>query len=253
MTNKQRAFSITLEENAEDSLRHGLEHFLKGEDSSTDLKQAVLSVFNALELFMKARLAKAHPTLIFEKPEESGKASARTVEFDTLLGRLQAVGIRFTREQKSDLGTLRILRNQLNHHKYQGQFNEAASVVSKVTHFLRGCDLISQEWDELLGDDLARRSEEAICPYQERLKAATERAKEAINWDPKDGSINLLRCDCCGEETVPASDQNNSSGNVQCRFCGEEWFVLECDSCHNQYLSSDQKGFLCDSCHCGAY
>jgi hypothetical protein len=63
-TSKQQKLAITLEENAMDSLVHGIEHYLYGKRKS-DWKYIVLHVFHAVELFLKARLANHDEKLIY--------------------------------------------------------------------------------------------------------------------------------------------------------------------------------------------
>ena len=63
---------IGLEENALDSLKHGIEHFIR-DTSKTDLKYAILHIAHSVELFIKARLSKEHFLLIFFKPENSNR------------------------------------------------------------------------------------------------------------------------------------------------------------------------------------
>lgn len=63
-TSKQQRLVIALEENAMDSLVHSIEHYLYGKRKS-DWKYIVLHAFHAVELFLKARLAKHDPKLIY--------------------------------------------------------------------------------------------------------------------------------------------------------------------------------------------
>jgi hypothetical protein len=56
-------FALGLEQNAMDSLVNGVEHFVNSE-KPTDLQYTILHMFHAVELFLKARLAKVTPQLI---------------------------------------------------------------------------------------------------------------------------------------------------------------------------------------------
>ena len=62
----ENKFELSLEQNALDSLVHGVEHYVN-EEKPTDLKYTILHVFHAVELFLKARLAKNDPSSIFKK------------------------------------------------------------------------------------------------------------------------------------------------------------------------------------------
>jgi hypothetical protein len=66
ITSSQKRLVIRLEENAMDSLVHGIEHYLYGR-KTTDWKYVILHVFHAVELFLKARLAKYDESLIYKK------------------------------------------------------------------------------------------------------------------------------------------------------------------------------------------
>lgn len=51
---------IGLEKNANDSLVHAVEHFV-ADEMPTDLKYAILHIYHAVELFLKAWLVKICP------------------------------------------------------------------------------------------------------------------------------------------------------------------------------------------------
>lgn len=55
-------FSFSLQENAIDSLQHGIEHFLEENQAGRNLKATIIHVFHAVELFLKAALATVHPS-----------------------------------------------------------------------------------------------------------------------------------------------------------------------------------------------
>ena len=57
--------SSAIFENAVDSLRIGMEFFLK-ETSYSSRKHAILTVFHAIELLVKDRLAQTNPILLYK-------------------------------------------------------------------------------------------------------------------------------------------------------------------------------------------
>jgi hypothetical protein len=69
----ENEFVLGLEQNAMDSLVHGVEHFVN-EEKPTDLRYTILHVFHAVELFLKARLAKDDPLSIFTNRRTDSKA-----------------------------------------------------------------------------------------------------------------------------------------------------------------------------------
>lgn len=64
-------FKLELLENALDSLDEGIERFLLNRRPS-DLKYSVLHIAQAVELFLKARLVREHPLLIYVNPAKAG-------------------------------------------------------------------------------------------------------------------------------------------------------------------------------------
>ncbi|AFY36887.1 hypothetical protein Lepto7376_0454 [[Leptolyngbya] sp. PCC 7376] len=81
MEEKQKLV-ITLEENALDSLVHGIEHYLHGKRKS-DWKYTILHVFHAVELMLKARLAKYDEKLIY-----SNRKNGHTINCSEAVKRL---------------------------------------------------------------------------------------------------------------------------------------------------------------------
>jgi hypothetical protein len=65
-------------ENAIDSLRIGMEFFLK-EDGYSSRKHAILTVFHAIELLLKERLAQTNPILIYKNIDAKITDDAMTV------------------------------------------------------------------------------------------------------------------------------------------------------------------------------
>jgi hypothetical protein len=65
-------------ENAIDSLRIGMEFFLK-ETSYSSRKHAILTVFRAIELLLKERLAQTNPILIYKNIDAKITDDAQTV------------------------------------------------------------------------------------------------------------------------------------------------------------------------------
>lgn len=103
-------FVLDIETNAFSSLSHGIEHFV-AEETDDNLKFAILHVFHAVELILKARLAKAHPLLIYTRPEVEINDEAHTVDFKTLVGRLKNVGVDLSVNDIEELRKLQSVRN----------------------------------------------------------------------------------------------------------------------------------------------
>lgn len=253
-------FAFQLEENAKDSLRRGIDHYLAGFEDVSNLKHAILLVYHSVELFLKARLAKEHPTLIFEKPEDAKSEDAHTVGLKTALGRLQTVNVTFEATEIGHLKQLQRVRNRFEHHEYSGNRQTAgdliASTIKVLDVFLQ--DELKMPLESFLQSETVRALEGLVLSYEERLQRAIERASAAgdCGCSPKDACDHFEMCRACGEETVPCPDTTDQdSRHTHCYFCGEEYFINFCDRCEQRELSDvrwddDPESYpnLCETC-----
>lgn len=258
---KESDFVLDLEHNAMSSLLHGIQHyvdalallkarFIKHHSLITDnFKFAIIHVFHAVELFLKARLAKAHPLLIYSKPENEANDDAHTVGFDALLGRLSNLDVIFTKEDRDDLNALRRMRNSIEHYRIQKDIEDVKLYVGRAARFLEKflkgeLDITLKE--EILKEDVAEGEEtyrilsEAIHSYEERLQKAKEEMEDHLPADLKERFTDheIAQCDTCGEETVVIPDDRYEDNRTKCFFCGEEYYYEHCTRCGLPILSS---------------
>jgi hypothetical protein len=249
------SLEFTLEENAIDSLRHGAEHFLDAKKSGnlTHLKYTILHTFHSTELFLKAVLCKAHPTLIFQKPEDASKDDPKTVDFETLLQRLTAVSVIISKEDIHNLNHLRKFRNRIEHHKISFDLETVQDYVAKSMRFLHKfipAQLFISLKNEL-SPDILLALEEAIYSYEERLNEATRLANEnEPHWEDHP-TWEILACPNCGEPTIrPEVDVD---GECSCLFCHSQFYLESCSRCqsailYNEEPTEDTWQSVCNSC-----
>lgn len=244
-----------LEANARDSLSHAVDHFLDAKENgeAADLKYTILHAFHATELYLKARLAQAHPSLIFQRPEDAHKEDPKTVDFETLIARLKSVSVALEDSEKDDLNHLRKIRNRIEHHKVSFKVDEAEDFVGRAMRFLSKFlkDELNISLEEILDAKKYKTLEEALFSYEERVKNAVERAsegqpigKDAIDWQ-------LIDCIECGEQTVCPSPEEDQ--RYRCHFCDERFYANSCTRCGTAILYSrksadDDLSFECDGC-----
>jgi hypothetical protein len=82
-------FVMELKDNAVDSLTHAVSHMNEA-TSGSSLKYSILHTVHALELLLKATLAREHWMLIYDPPEKAPSTADddyRTVDFPKLIQR----------------------------------------------------------------------------------------------------------------------------------------------------------------------
>ena len=78
--------------NAADSLRIGIEHFLK-EPGYSSRKHAILTLFHAIEWFLKEQLHRTNPILIYRNLDAKITDASMTVGIKEALTRLENLGL----------------------------------------------------------------------------------------------------------------------------------------------------------------
>jgi len=229
---KDSNFELDLKYNALSSLLHGIKHYvdalalLKASLSippkliTDNFKFAIIHVFHAVELFLKARLANAHSLLIYSKPEHEINDDSYTVGFDVLLGRLKNIGVILTKEEKDDLNALRKTRNSIEHHKIHQDIEDVKLFIGRATRFLE--KFLEDELDITLKDEILKEDDwegeetyrilsEAIHSYEERLQKTKEEMQKYLPADLKDRftDYEFVFCDTCGEETIIIPDDRS--------------------------------------------
>lgn len=124
--------------NAGDSLERALELIAWGDQQheARRLKQAVQSVAHAIELLLKERLRRLHPSLIWENVDKYPNLSARTVGADLAALRLKTIGgLSFATPDIELLRSLRATRNAIEHFAWVTTKPEADAIVGRALEF----------------------------------------------------------------------------------------------------------------------
>lgn len=136
--NTENAISFELIENAIDSVSHAIELMAWKDitDERSRLKQAILSVAHGVELLLKERLRKIHPSLVWEDVDKFPRLDARTVSVDKAIHRLQSIGaVKFNEYDTNLIKSLRNTRNAIEHFSWQTTKHEASLIVGQALSF----------------------------------------------------------------------------------------------------------------------
>jgi hypothetical protein len=198
--------------NARDSLRQAVELLALKEVGShhARLKHAILGVAHCVELLLKERLRRIHPSLIWEKVEDYPSLKKHTVTVDGAVRRLKSVGnVTFNAKDEANIESLRITRNAIEHYEWRMDEKEAKSIIGNTLSFVFvfakdeiGIDLsgdfkADDTWRMLL-DELAIFANSYSAKLEERMR--------------QEGKYPIA-CDECGQPTVPWDGGS-------CEFCG---------------------------------
>jgi hypothetical protein len=211
-------FVIELRDNALDSLTHGIEHFMDG--GTFNLKYALLHVAQAVELFLKARLAAEHPLLVQLDPAKVG-GDSKTVGWDGAYHRLVAAGIQLPHGAHAAITALHAARNRVQHHRLETTRAEVQSQIGQGIRFLES--FLSAELDLSLSDELDEtfylELRDAIYTYEEALKKAEAELESRLAKAPRTIEPRRFHCAECGQYTV-LFPRESGSDTGRCYFCG---------------------------------
>jgi hypothetical protein len=117
--------SLDLESNAQLCVEAGLTSFVRSSTDESALLDAILKLFQAIELLTKATLVSRDPTALQDRPNHP-----------TVLSRLKKNGVIFTTGDLSTIERLRKLRNSTQHGKPSLNYLDGARVVREAIVFL---------------------------------------------------------------------------------------------------------------------
>lgn len=250
-------FVIELEQNAKDSLIHGIVHYQEslGSEQKTEtkrfnLKFSILSIFHSIELYLKARLVKAHPILIYDRPEYVGK-DPKTVSFEALIKRLYNVGVDLSKDEKN-LKNLQSTRNAIEHHRIELSILQVKDYIVKAIRFLEdfllkeleiNLKLMLDEEDKGIYKDIAH----CLESFDARLVIALDRVKA---YELQSHDFDIITCNCCRQKTMVLPNPETSEGNAYCFLCEMAFLIIFCGGCKLPiYLEPDDEPIWIISCH----
>jgi transcription elongation factor Elf1 len=250
-----------LQTNAMDSLVHGIEHFIHGQ-REYDHKYVILHVFHAVELLLKARLAKHNEKLIYRDPK-----SGFTVSCDTALNLLiKEANVNLKTHSKQDkngnyqldgkLKRLKEYRNNIEHKELVVSADDVKILLGEVFNFLEefvidelGLDLknLLDELDDIRKDELEDQGRQKNCVHDEEISSYQMLSMACLFYyrhmrdegisSYKDVDFQTFTCEFCEKEAVAYPDptlDHSFQGNhdlLHCFHCGEIYSVSICSRC----------------------
>jgi hypothetical protein len=220
---------LGLLENATDSLAEALRKFEEGEEGDhKSYKFAVLHMSHFMELIFKHHIHQRHHLLIYKNPFAVNVDKNQTI---TLWDAVNFIANEregaITKEFRSDLGWLKKLRNDIEHHKFEMDVPEVRNTIGRLfralLEFNEGEDEVNLRnhipqsmWDtfKLLSDEHEFRLRDALT------KAERIEGENAPDYGSGEYGAIRVQCDECGYLTMVV-DKDSPTG-FRCTFCGAE-------------------------------
>lgn len=260
----------TLLENALDHIHEGIERFFsRDRPTPSEHKFGLSDLYTGVLLLLKERLRRVNSSLILQPTKRNPQ---KTVDYHEMLARLEAnAGIKLRKPDQDMLGSVRELRNPIEHGDVVIDLNDAERMVAGLTSFayLFARDHLAIELEQVLDSDtflrvsqlngVAERLDAEFTEYQDswwKVIAAkyTQIPKKELlalrelepfhprhNPDPE----TLHLCPSCCEETVVRIEDGAAMicTNPGCR---ELHSAKDCERCGEPTFDDDS--FLCEAC-----
>lgn len=238
--------------NAVDSLRVSIEHFLK-EPNYSSRKQAILTLFHAIELFLKEQLFRTNPALIYKNLDAKVKDDSLTVGVNDALVRLENLGLPLPDESKKVVDQIRERRNRIEHHRYDHKESDEEIISESLAFILFFVDSVLRNKleDDVPADTLhkiqslvyERRDRYLIALYRrERWMHETWPEWNAELTDEPENFRGTLDCPVCSESDLVMGYHPRPF----CFCCNTSVNAAMCDDCGCTYLASEG-GCSCSS------
>lgn len=218
---------LSLIENAIDSLKHGIQHYLADNPDSSDYKYAILHLVQAVELLYKERLRQEHEAFLFTDIDI--QKTHKTVSIELAQKRLVSLcKIPLPLKERNLISSLVKLRNQIQHYEFDISTKRANAIMAKVVAEILS---FSQKYLDL---DIREKLEydlwAALISITDFMESFSQKKLEEL----KNKSIYCYECPDCGYNSL-----ENLEHEEFCHICGYSESLVECDICHQSVRESE--------------
>lgn len=223
--------------NAIDSLRIGIEHFLK-EPGYPSRKHSILTLFHGIEMFLKERLYRTNPILIYRNIDTPISDDSLTVNIKEALSRLENLGLGLPKRQQQTIERLQRKRNRIEHHRYD-QKEEDEQVIAEALQFILYFveDVLDGKLEEGIPPETLREIQRIVFEHNQRCWIAMHRLEKWMHQHWPSWSEE--------EEDSPDEFQ----GTQDCPMCRQEFLVIgyhQVPFCF--HCNTSVEAAVCDCC-----
>ncbi|HXA19924.1 MAG TPA: zinc ribbon domain-containing protein [Thermoanaerobaculia bacterium] len=234
-------------ENALDSLRMGVRHFLEKKLETAD-KWAILELFHTIELLLKERLYREHPIFIYKNIDQAIGDDSYTVGLREILARFTNLEIDIPKDYANILLDLQKRRNRIEHHRFVPDKTHH-QVLGEALKFIKY--FLEEHLEEELEGHLPPKHFEAvkslILSYEELVRRAESDARSILDrFSPKEQAmIEIATCPQCGNESLVLGAGEDED---KCYFCDEQIETTRCWECGTPVNPDSLVGTICQNC-----
>jgi hypothetical protein len=240
-------------DNAVDSLRIGMEFFLK-ETNYSSRKHAILTVFHAIELLLKEQLSRTNQILIYKNIDAKITENAPTVGLRESLARLENLGLGIPKEEKETIENIQRIRNRIEHHRYvHKEAEDDAIIASSLKFILYFVEMVLQtKLEDHIDGEILRNINSRVLEYSERRGLADFRFEEWCRkmWPEWDQDVDDVPPEFPGTDYCPECRQAyliiGYHDKPVCFFCNTTIDAANCEECGETFL-------MPRGCGCGTH
>lgn len=226
-------------------------------------KYSVIHFFNAIELFLKARLLREHWALVVSKTEKANleafrKGDFQSVRFDECVNRIRSIANEpIAAYEEESFKQLRDHRNKLVHFfhpKYVAGVDakllgEVVSEQCKAWFYLHR--LLTTRWEPRFAAYATKiaRLDKLFCRNRHFLSSKFKALEPEIQAAKKTG-IAIEKCAACGFEAARATEISAPLFKRACLVCNCAGHILEikCPTCGAMITVEPEDGGECAQC-----
>lgn len=229
-------------------------------------KNAIVDLYTAIELFLKARLMTEHWTLMLSKPETGDLQKLAVGDFlsvylDDALKRIQSIlGEQIDKDASDNFKALGEHRNQIVHFAHSGMDNPSktqAGVIAEAWtswHYLYA--LLTGPWDEVFKPYATELYvlNQRMMRQGEFIKARFEILKPQIEIQERKGN-KIARCGHCHMPAAIVGEIHTWGTDYACMVCGvDDTALVECNTqlpcpgCNTPFKFFQQDLHACPTC-----
>ena len=222
--------SISIIENARESLSHAVDHLVIDETNTevANLKRSVLDVSHVVELIIKEKLNQVHPAFIWKKVDKYPSLEAETINTVEAINRLDRIcQIKLSKESIDTIKICRRLRNKIEHFQFEMNLKKTKVVLGRMLSFILDFSRnhLSINFEEEFRHDEKWELLLEMYEFWEEWRIVKER-----ELNESDGPV--AGCHVCGALTFDVI-------NSVCVLCGNTEMEWQCDICGELFPESE--------------